>query len=98
VTGAHLTATANVTGNNTNNAQFLLQRVRSGTPATIATLTLVATTGDLVVDVPKSMGSLTNTALLAGDVLKLVVTENGDGLITPNATISVTVENTLATA
>lgn len=81
---------ANVTANDTDYATITIKKRPASdytTPATVATLITNVAGGSWVAFTPKSLGTLTNAAMAAGDVLTATIAKAGSGVSIPISVI-----------
>ena len=77
---------ANVTANDTDYATITIKKRPATdytTPATVATLVTNVAGGSWVAFTPKSLGTLTNATLAAGDILTATIAKAGSGVTIP---------------
>lgn len=91
ITALYITPGALLTADNTNYATITIQKRPATdytTPATVATLVTNVAGGSWVAFTPKSLGTLTNATLAAGDVLTITIAKAGTGVSVPISTVT----------
>lgn len=94
VISAQWVGSANVVGNDVNNATILLRRRDGvgGGAVTIASFTTDVASGGFTAFQPKSIGPLANVVLAAGSILTFEITKVGTGVAIPPGLLSVIVD------
>lgn len=91
IRGITLVLGASVTANNSNFKTFTINRVRAGVSVPVVTATTEITgLGNITAFVPISLGSLSNTSLLAQDALTFTEGHTGSGVAIPVGSINAT--------